>query len=293
MPLGLNQGHRSAALLIAIVASSAFFRWGQCGRSLPILSLGIVVHLGRRWARNIERDALVMPLLWSGFSLPLLLKMGLNARVWHYGFVLAMPATICVVYYLTWFLPKALSRFGVNVPLFRGTMLAFIGVGLLSLSVLSNRFYKVKTYPIGRGGDTIYTYDQKVDSRGPFLNDVISWLGTHSLPGSTLSVFPEGLMVNYQVRRPISARRHNITLMADGGIAEVDLVADFDRSPPDHIVVIHRDSREFGVRFWGQGYDYGAQMMEWIKKRYEPAYLAGAEPMKDERFGIRIWKRVR
>lgn len=116
--------------------------------------------------------------------------MGLHSRIWHYGFVLAMPAALCVVHHVTWFLPRALGRSGADLHMFRAATLALVAVATSALLLNSDTYYRAKTYPLGRGGDTMLTYGAATDSRGPMMD-------RDGRRGATLAALPEGLMLNY------------------------------------------------------------------------------------------------
>lgn len=61
-------------------------------------------------------------------------------------------------------------------------------------------------------------------------------------------------------------------------------------SPPDFIFLVHKDTSEFGEKFFGR--DYGRDLNAWIEERYVEELLPmldlGSEPFRDNRFGIRL-----
>jgi hypothetical protein len=59
--------------------------------------------------------------------------------------------------------------------------------------------------------------------------------------------------------------------------------------PPDSVALVHRNTSEFGYRFFGR--DYGQKVDAWIRANYHPVYLAGAQPFRDKRFGILLFLR--
>ena len=65
----------------------------------------------------------------------------------------------------------------------------------------------------------------------------------------------------------------------------------FERNPPDYVMLIHRDAAEYGANYFGQRPEFGLELMQWIRKNYEPVYLVGHEPLQDSHFGISILKR--
>lgn len=272
--------------------------WSEYGRAFPILLPILCGHLAWRLLRGSQReqeaDANRRALIWAVFSLVLLAKMGLNSRIWHYGFVLGMPAALSVAHYLGWFLPHALRGRGVHVPLFRATFYAVIAVALFKLVGLSADNYQAKTYPVGKGGDRIFTFEPSVDPRGLATRAALGWLARNAPPGASLAALPEGIMLNYLARRPNPTRHHSVVMMAALTFDEAPVLRAFQATPPDFILLVHRDAHEFGEPFYGQARGYGQQMMSWVTQNYEPVQLIGNEPMREaDSFGIKIFRTKR
>jgi hypothetical protein len=145
-------------LLLALAAIeggrlSLAYDWGQCGYCLPALclaSLGLLL-----WEAGKQRPGRVepLPLLWSVFSLVLLAKLGIYPRLWHYGFVLAMPAFLTAVYFLLWQLPCFLESRGVRAGYFRAVISLGLLIGFAQLWRDSQFFYAQRTAWVGRGAD--------------------------------------------------------------------------------------------------------------------------------------------
>jgi hypothetical protein len=104
-------------------------------------------------------------------------------------------------------------------------------------------------------------------------------------------VFPDGEMINYL------ARRRNPTPFIKFAPPEVimfgedRILAAFRAHPPDLVLLAHKDTAEYGVRFFGQ--DYAQGLFEWVIDHYRPLRLIGYPPLRDERFGILILSRKR
>jgi hypothetical protein len=109
-------------------------------------------------------------------------------------------------------------------------------------------------------------------------------------PGSTLAVLPEGVMVNWLLRS------HNPTPFVNFMppefllFGENRIVESFERAPPDYVMLIHKDTSEYGLPFFGP--DYGTRLASWVQERYEPVRLYGDPPLlPGSRFGIRVLRR--
>ena len=101
--------------------------WRKCALPWPLFVGAICVASFIRSARRPEdgegRSRLVMTCTLSVFALVLLAKMLLNTRVYHYGFALAMPATLLIVVALLDWIPAFIANCGGYAWAFRGPAL--------------------------------------------------------------------------------------------------------------------------------------------------------------------------
>lgn len=283
---------------VGLGACASYFDWFECGFSLPLLSLAICGSLLWHWWKRGEPEALVFPILWSVFGLFFLAKLGLHSRVYHYGFALAMPASLTCVYFLIWYLPQRIASSGFNRGFYRVSILILLAIGVGRLLLISNDAFKEKTFALGHDGDTILTLPsqpspggKQTSPHGKGLQLTIDWLEKNTVPGSTLAVLPEGVTLNYLARRPNPSP---YTLFVPAEIkanGEENMLRSFERGRPDYIAIVHRDHSEYGIRFFGKDPGNGLSIMRWIEANYTPVYLIGREPLQDERFGIKILKR--
>jgi len=285
----------SALLLVILYLAAARFRWMACGRPLllfMLLGCGFTAWIWWRRQRHATPDLhLLFPLLWSVFALALLAKMGLHTRIWHYGFYLAMPAAVFVVFSLMWTAPRSFRRFDVNPLAFRLLVTVFLLVGLFSLLRISNNYYQLKDFQIGRGGDYIVSYGPHLVSTGDGIQQAVDWLGANTSPNSTVATLLEGVMINYLARRvnptpfPVLPPPE---FLAHG---EAKILKAYAQTSPDYIVLFHRDSSEFGAGNFGQESGFGIDMMRWIRVNYHVVWQFRDEPFQTKRFGIRILAR--
>ena len=282
------------ALTVLLFAGVSRFHWLECGIALLPATLLGCVFIGRRWwetRHSAEGESLVFPLLWSVFALFLLAKLGLNTRFAHYGFYLAMPATLFMVFLIIRLLPCELERFQVHPVAFRVLATVFIAVGLARLVGEANRCYRAKNFTVGEGADRIISYDPKVDATGYAMQYTVSWLQKNTLPTDTLAVLPEGALINFLTRRTNPTPFLCLTPSEIAAYGEKNILAAFARALPDYILLIHRDSREYGVKYFGLEPGYGYDIMQWILANYSTVWLIGHEPLQTNRFGIKLLKR--
>ena len=73
---------------------------------------------------------------------------------------------------------------------------------------------------------------------------------------------------------------------------EERIVAAFEQSPPDWIVLLHQDTREYGPQWQYFGRDYGQALRRWIEANYRPVLLQGEEPLVRDQFGLLLLRRL-
>src|SRR5208282_2521695 len=159
------------------------------------------------------------------------------------------------------------------------------------LTIHAALFYKDKDFTLGTGGDRIVTYKPAVDPTGAAMASAAVWIETHTAPADTLAVLPEGVMLNYLTRRD-NPTPYVVFAFEVWAFGEQTMLAAYQRNPPDYIVLIQRDSSEYGVQYFGLQKGYGFDVMQWVRQNYEPVELIGSEPLQSSAFGIKILKRL-
>jgi hypothetical protein len=106
-------------------------------------------------------------------------------------------------------------------------------------------------------------------------------------PGGTLAVVPEGVMLNYLARAPAPTRFVNLMPPELQMFGEATIRDALAAAPPDLVAVVHKDTAEYGVRFFGR--DYARTIQAWLDPRYERVALFGKEPLTPGKgFGIAL-----
>ena len=279
------------ALLVGTVMLTYGPRTGWASdllRPLPVamLLLGAVtfVSLLRHRREAGLAGALIIRLTLSILAFVLLGKMALFARLYNYGFVLAMPATLLCVIALVHWVPASLTRLGGYGGAFRATALVIIWVVVVGyLKVMSVHIGR-KTSPVSTGADMFWS-----DPRALQVNVALQEIQRLVRPDETLVVLPQGVMINYLSRRvnPTPYLGFDPFVLAMYG--EERLLDSLQAAPPDYIVLAHVDTSENGARFFGR--DYGQRIHAWIHERYRQERLIGDAPLRDERFGLLLLRR--
>jgi len=277
---------RAVALVVFVVvaigasALAAGELWLEFSRCLPVvvvvIAIGAIVHLGRN--RGDPRPVTV--LAFSALSLVLLGKMLLNARLYNYGFVLAMPATILLATLLFGWIPSWLGCRGKNSSVFRRASTALLaGLLFFHLGAIA-RANHVKRFQVGGGRDAF-----RADGRGLFVQQALDWLRSSS--HRSLAVLPEGVMINYLARLENPTPYVNFMPPELILFGEEKMVGAFRAHPPDVILVVHKDTTEYGLPLFGK--DYGRDLFRWIADNYRVVRVFGEPPLrKQTRFGIAV-----
>jgi len=213
-------------------------------------------------------------------ALALLSKIILNARIHHYGFALAMPACLLLVIILLNWIPELISRLGGAGWIFRAAALAMLMSMTAAYLSIHHHYIQLKTVPVADNRCGILLADR----RGEYLNATIERIRSSLEPGQTMAVLPEGVMLNYLCRTPNPTPYVNFMPLEIALFGEDRILAAFDAHPPDFVVLVHKNTLEYGYRFFGQ--DYGRALFGWVNQHYQPVFRAGAMPFQDDRFGI-------
>jgi hypothetical protein len=242
----------AAAIIITavLIADHSFFRaWAV----LQWVALG--------WA--LVRDRKSPLLIFAAFSVATTLRIPLNVSPSWYGFVLTIPAMALAAYALFCYLPRRNAM----ALLWIAPFLTNAGNDLWQQRVR----YAEKRYAIVSPRGTFYDWNA---DRAAILNRVIA-----TVHDGTLAVMPEGITINYLTRTRTPLTFHTFTPVETADPAVEDTIGrELIGHPPDRVLVVSRDVREYGSRGFGVDYDmrviallrdgYRVQQ-EWRGERFE------------------------
>ncbi|HEV8114017.1 MAG TPA: glycosyltransferase family 39 protein [Planctomycetota bacterium] len=287
----LARGNTARKCLVGAVAGGILLvirptpvGWIEAGRAFPALVLALLLAwIVAAWRRDVERA--VSAAAFGCYALLLLAKMVLHARINMYGFALAMPAAMLLVAALVGWIPERIERAGGSGALFRGFAIAVLAIAVANHLRIQESFLSRKTVVVGAGKDAF-----RADARGAYVNAAVAAVQSAMRPGATLAVLPEGVMINFLARAKAPARYINYMPPEVIMFGEDRILADFERTPPDLVAIVHKPTAEYGLPWFGA--DYGARLMAFVGERYMPVGLIGGEPLRPETtFGIRILAR--
>ncbi len=205
---------------------------------------------------------------WCAFALLLLLRMALNARVEFYGFALAAPGVVVLVLALLDWIPAQRAETSRAVRAGLAPLVLALITGHLFAMAQGRRW---NTLELGAGADRML-----VSPRGQFLPEALAWVEERCPERGSLLVLPEGALLNYLARRRGPTRHFNFMPPELVMFGEQAMLAELQHSPPDVILLVHRDTTEYGAPYFGR--DYGEALMEWVKANYRASKLWSLDP---------------
>lgn len=279
--LGVGRGRVVAIALAALLpAAGAWFFFGRIPWQtlfypLPAAALLLTGLTALAVIRQGADERLMARLVWTAFGIVLLAKIALRPVIGHYGFVLAMPATLAVVAAATGWIPRwtgdRLGRGAAGV--FRTAGVSVVATVIAVHLWAYERFYADRPVTIGTGGDR---FTAAADGRAEAAAGMLSELERVAPPGATLAVVPEGAMLNYLSRRE-NPTPYVTLLPPEFAMFGTDaIVAAYRRLPPDFVVIAPRDLSEYGSA--GFESDYGRELAEWIRAEYAPVEAPAVAP---------------
>lgn len=295
---GQRRGQAMAGLAAAVIGiglttfratGDALHPWPlEMFRPLPVLAaLAIIISATLLWKRRRQPldTRITLALIFATFSLALLPKVFLYARIIQYGWTLAMPATVLLVIFTIGWLPNWIAQCGGSRLLMLGGMaglwLGTMGV-YLYFSYGSIQHLKIS---VGDNGDAFYGGIPEIRAIG--VNRAVD-IARQLPPGATLACLPEGIMINYLARRPSSLPYVNFNPPDVAMFGEENMLAAMEKHPPDFVMIVNKDTTEFGLIF---GDTYGQHLLKWIGDHYREIGLnppIGNMPRNSHGFGIRL-----
>ena len=230
----------------------------------------------------------------AAFSIVMLGKIALNAQLGHYGFFLAAPALVLVTAVMVSGLPTLLGRLSAGAGrVFREAAVLALAAGVVVHLVEANRIYRMKTLSIGEGSNRFLAFDERSGPQGPLMARALSRLQAFTTSDTTLAVLPEGAMLNFLTERSNPVRY--VTLMPPEIkiFGERAILSAFEATPPDVIVLAHKDAREYGFRPFGLDARYGASIMVWVRSHYRSIDVVGRKPLSEGGQGFELLERLR
>ncbi len=297
-----SDGPRGYLLCVVPVGLGLWAAYGLPWTSVGKCLLGLAVIYGiisfisfhRAIVSGLEFRQPLLRLLLAVLAAALLARMVLNGRIYQFGFYQAALAALLVPAFIIGELPARLKvgRWG------RATVavgcVALLLPGVVILAGRSRQWLRAKTLPVGEGRNRFYSLSTEVDPTANLVSQACNWLRTASDgKPQTLLVLPEGEMINYLAGMPSPVAPFFFYSAATSGGREAEIVVQLGKNPPDWIVLVSRDLREYGVQRYGESPEQGGQILDWMGDRYVVAAAFGGDPLDFRQRGLMILQRAR
>ncbi|MGD1001026.1 MAG: glycosyltransferase family 39 protein [Candidatus Brocadiia bacterium] len=278
----------AAAILMLWKYNQVFWYWTARPWPLFMVILAAAALVGFiRSRRSPDRGAqAALAAMTAVFALALLSRILLDSRINQYGFVLALPAGLVMVVALLDWAPRALDRMGGFGSGFRPLALTLIATAACWHVSFTRDVLSHCTNEVGAGADAFRT----LPNEGEPVSLALKMIEENAGRSQTLAVLPEGVLMNYLARRPNPAPYTTYLGVELEAFGDEQMTESYKRHPPDFILLVHRDTTEYGKQFFGK--DYGEELYRWIMSHYRPVGQIGKIPLQRTRqFGMLLLRR--
>jgi hypothetical protein len=250
--------------------------WISIGRCLPglimVIAVLVLVRLMREFRQTgqiTERN--VMSLCLVLLAAAMLVRMLFFARVYHLGFFQAALAAMVVAAAMVSELPRWTGGNELGRRVAAIVCLLVLALGCGTIAAKSNAIRADQTEPVGRGRDRFYATKHTIDGTGALVNWAAERMRAAS-PDAEVLVLPEGVMINYLSRH----KSPDCGVLRD---SEERFVAQLREKPPEYVVLISRDMKEFGVTRYGAPGNPGFALVPWVAENYKSEQWLGGDPL--------------
>jgi len=288
------EGFWLLSLLAIGIVVAAYVPWLGMGTAIPgMLLCAAALEAKRLWRRPpdpvLDDETAVRVLLWLA-GLAFLFRMILNPRIFHYGYFQAPLGMVVSVATLLVAVPDFFRVTGWARKLYQGGLAALIFWGCGVIASQSAHILSAQTLPVGMGDDQFLAFDpQKTGITSGALAEVArQYLATDTAAHSLL-VMPEGIMLNYLTRLPSTVPNY---LFDPGALAQgrgEKLLQQLKAAPPDRVVLISRDLREYGVMRFGDTPEHGQALIDFVHDNYNPVFMRGGDPLDVNQVGVAVY----
>ncbi|MGH9940285.1 MAG: ArnT family glycosyltransferase, partial [Blastocatellia bacterium] len=287
---------RAAPVFAASLFAVVLIRWlagkqwdGSPVRALPLLLIAILIVEWRRREQGSEPGAPALFIV-AAYSLAILARVALRVPSGGAfgGFFLPTPM-ILFCWLFTRALPVSVERWtGQELSTFSGRRLRLrlqrLGFGLLAVTLSATaivygvRYRKNFNHEIAVERGRFFA--PKIT--GQAIDEALKFIESHTAPGESIAVFPEGSDLAFLTGRRMPFRHQ---ILIPGLMSEGDERKTIERMRQERIryaFIVNRPMREFGAEAFGR--DFYTELGAWIDEHYRLIKVCGSS--RDERLRI-------
>ena len=196
----------SVLFVLVAVLASLMLPWVELGKVFPAwLCLAALAEFWRtpRMPARSPGDIASADMRWLLViaAAAFLLRMALNPRFFHYGYYQAALAGVVTMAAIFRSMPDLLNIRNSDRATYTIVVAICLASGIWQLESISLQRFNLKTTPIAAGADLFYGFDSRVEPTASLVEEARQTLIARS-ECKTLVVLPEGVMLNYLLRKP-------------------------------------------------------------------------------------------
>jgi len=245
----------TVVLVLAAALASLMLPWVELGKVFPAwLCLAALAEFWRTppVATRSPGDIASADMRWLLLiaAAAFLTRMALNPRFFHYGYYQAALAGVVTMAAIFRSMPDLLDVHKSGRATYTIVVAVFLVSGTWQLEEISLLYLKLKTTPIAEGADRFYGFDPRVEPTASLVEEARQTLAARP-ECNTLLVLPEGVMLNYLLRKPSTIPQFMFVPSLIRGAVGARFLEALTTRPPDWVALISRDMKEFGVSRFG------------------------------------------
>ena len=256
-------------------------------RCLPLLLLtgGTISFFRLVYSADFKKDLALMTLFL--LSLSTIPRIFLNTTPYNYGFFLLNISIVSYYVFFAVIFEGLLSRhFKIDPVIYKSAIFVFFLLLIIPQWDRSSAMYRYKNMMATTDRGSIACFG---DSRTARFWETVNYISQNTAKGDTVVALPEGASINFFSHRDNPSKFHTFLPPDIDAIGEVRMLAELSRSGITYIVIVKRDTAEYGYPAFG--FDYARKIYLWIKENYELVRQIGPFPNTSNEFGAAIFKR--
>jgi hypothetical protein len=262
------------------------------GRPFPIIVTLVLLYSAKQlWNYRENEEERIRWTSWTLFAVfadLFLIKIFLNSRVYHYGFAHAAWALVLTVMTILWLIPQMLQAHGYKGLLFRKIAVIVLLLDALFI-VYGSQMNHLRPHAwVGQGADAMIVFNDTFNPKARILQDLLEVIHNDVPANATLAPVPEGLFINYLSQHKNTVPYLNLMYTEMSIFGEPQILASFEKHPPDYIVLTQRDTSDFGVPRFGTSPVYGKSILDWIHAHYQSVWSEGGDPITSKTFAAEL-----
>jgi hypothetical protein len=243
----------------------------EAARPLPLLTAAVAGYGLLRFLQTWRHDPgeaanAALQVAFALYGLALLGKMILDVKVYHYGFVLAVPATLVLVVTAIDTFPVLVARWGADTTIARAGALGLLGAALAADVLFMNPRIDHKVVTVNLGPDSF-----RSDTRAVPIGKLMDQIQTRVGPDQTFVAFPDGVMLNYLSRRANPTPYYLFDTTSTRLWGEETMLQALETHPPDFVVLVSRSVGPTRQR----------RIETWIRRNYAEIWKEGPTFFRD------------